>query len=367
MAPSSAKKHRGVYEHPTGSGVWWVQFFVDGRRHREKVGGKQAAINRYQQRKTEAREERLPVKERPVLFGQFVADYLETVRQKQASFETTKRHARVWCARFEGRTLKSILPLEVEKWAARRRAEVGPATVNRELAFLRRVFNVARKNKLASENPVEVDHFYDEPSGRVRFLTDEEEVRLRAELTDYEWKIVLFGMATGMRQGAQFRLHWSKVDLPNRFATIPKKSRGGVAVQRVPLNNIALDVLRSLPSRFTGGYVFPSAKGSTPLNAKNFLNRVFYPALKQAGIEDFHWHDLRHTFASRLAMRNVHQKAIKELMGHETLAMTDRYMHLSPVHLHEAANKFYFGGSSGGSSTGHKRGSRVTHSARKPS
>src|SRR5207249_7898185 len=141
----------------------------------EKVGGKQAAIDRYQQRKTEAREGRLVVKERPVLFEHFVADYLETVRQKQASFVTTKRHARVWGARFEGRTLKSILPLEVEKWAAKRRAEVGPATVNRELAFLRRVFNVARKNKLVAENPVEVDHFYDEPSGRVRFVTDEEE------------------------------------------------------------------------------------------------------------------------------------------------------------------------------------------------
>jgi integrase len=235
------------------------------------------------------------------------------------------------------------------------------------LAFLRRVFNVARWNKLVAENPVEVDQFYDEPSGRVRFLTEEEEPRLQAELSDYEWKIVLFSMATGMRQGAQFRLHWTKVDLPHRFATIPKKRRGGVAVQRVPLNDIAVGVLRSLPSRFKGGYVFPSATGSTPLNPKNFLNRVFYPALERAGIADFHWHDLRHTFASRLAMRNVHQKAIKELMGHETLAMTDRYMHLSPVHLHEAANKFYAGGSSGGSSAGHKGRSRVTHSAKKSS
>jgi len=86
---------------------------------------------------------------------------------------------------------------------------------------------VARKNKLMAENPVEVDHFYDEPSGRVRFVTDEEEARLRAELSDYEWRIVLFAMATGMRQGAQFRLHWTKVDLANRIATIPKKSRGG--------------------------------------------------------------------------------------------------------------------------------------------
>lgn len=217
-----------------------------------------------------------------------------------------------------------------------------------------------------TENPVAPDLFYDEPTGRVRFLMDEEETRLQEKLSDSEWKIVLFAMATGMRQGAQFRLHWTKVDLANRIATIPKKRRGGVAIQRVPLNDVAMGVLRSLPSRFRGGYVFPSAKGGTPLNPKNFLTRVFYPALERAGIEDFHWYDLRHTFASRLAMQGVHQKAIKELMGHETLAMTDRYMHLSPVHLHEAANRFYAGGSSGGSRSGQKGGSRVTHSADNP-
>lgn len=127
------KKHRGVFEHPPTSGIWWIQFFVNGRRRREKVGSKQAAIERYQQRKAEAREGRLPAKENPVAFEQFVAEYLETVRHKQASFETTKRHADVWCARFEGRMLNSILSLEIEKWAAKRAHSVKGSTINREL------------------------------------------------------------------------------------------------------------------------------------------------------------------------------------------------------------------------------------------
>jgi len=100
------------------------------------------------------------------------------------------------------------------------------------------------------------------------------------------------------------------VDLANRIATIPKKHRGGLAVQRVPLNDIALGVLRSFPSRFRGGPVFPSVTATHP---KNFLTRVFYPALERAEVADFHWHDLRHTFASRLAMRGVHQKASRWL------------------------------------------------------
>src|SRR5438876_4130069 len=103
MARSSEKKHRGVYEHPPDSGVWWVHYYADGRRHRERVGGKQEAINRYQTRKTEAREGRLPAKEKLVRFDDFAKEYLETVRQKQASFASTERHVRVWCERFKGR------------------------------------------------------------------------------------------------------------------------------------------------------------------------------------------------------------------------------------------------------------------------
>src|SRR5439155_19734320 len=134
MARSSEKKHRGVYEYPPGSEVWWVRYFVDGRRRREKVGGKQAAINRYQQRQVERREGRLPQPQRNVPFDAFVREYLETERHRARSFVTMKRHGRRWIARFGSRPLRSILPLDVEKWVTRRAAELSPASVNRELS-----------------------------------------------------------------------------------------------------------------------------------------------------------------------------------------------------------------------------------------
>jgi len=89
MARQPDKKHRGVYEHPTGSGVWWIHYYADGRRHRERVGGKQAAINRYQQRKTEAREGRLPTSQRNVAFDAFVREFLEAERAPTPSMNAT--------------------------------------------------------------------------------------------------------------------------------------------------------------------------------------------------------------------------------------------------------------------------------------
>lgn len=82
----------------------------------------------------------------------------------------------------------------------------------------------------------------------------------------------------------------------NGVLTVPRSKHGGA--RRVPMNDTARDILRSRPSRLKGAYVFPSTTGETPLDACNFVRRIFLPALRAAGIEGFRWHDLRHTFAS---------------------------------------------------------------------
>ena len=107
----------------------------------------------------------------------------------------------------------------------------------------------------------------------------------------------------------------------------------------VPMNADVRELLRALPSRLASPWVFPSEVGTTALNSQNFINRVFHPALRRARISDFSWHDLRHTFASRLAMAGVDLHAIQELMGHQSLAMTLRYAHLSPAHKRDAVRQ----------------------------
>jgi len=105
------------------------------------------------------------------------------------------------------------------------------------------------------------------------------------------------------------------------------------------MNDTVRAILGGLSSRLRSPWVFPSDTGRTPLDAENFINRVFRPALESARIENFRWHDLRHTFASRLAMAGVDLNTIRELLGHKTLAMTLRYAHLSPAHQLDAVQR----------------------------
>ena len=105
------------------------------------------------------------------------------------------------------------------------------------------------------------------------------------------------------------------------------------------MNDTVRELLRSLPSRLKSPWVFPSATGETPLEAGNYINRVFEPALKRAAIENFRWHDLRHTFASRLVMKGVDLPTLQEIMSHKTIAMTLRYAPLSQPHRLDAVQR----------------------------
>ncbi len=327
-------KHRGVFERPKGSGIFWIRYYIQGREFREKVGKKSDAIARYQQRKQQAREGQLPQRIPDRLFADFVVEFLEAQRARMRSFADYQRYAKRWAQRFKGRTLRSILPLDVETWAARRAQVAAAATVNRELSFLRRVFNVALANDLVERSPVKGIKFYRENNARVRWLADDEEARLRHEIGEDCWPLVSLAIQTGLRQSEQFRLRWTDVDFANGILTIPRTKHG--ETRHVHLSETALTILRSAQTRLKGPYVFASRIGTTSLDPKNFLHRHFIPAVRRARIEDFRWHDLRHTFASRLVMRGADLRTVQELLGHKTIAMTLRYAHLSPAHLHAA-------------------------------
>jgi integrase len=105
----------------------------------------------------------------------------------------------------------------------------------------------------------------------------------------------------------------------------------------VPINDHLWDVLSSLPRKLHSPYVFAKKNGYR--YHRDGLKKAFSRALKRAGIEDFRFHDLRHSAASNLVMAGVSLFTVSQLLGHRTLAMTERYSHLSPSHLSEAAQK----------------------------
>ncbi len=332
---------RGLFERPTGSGVWWVRYHDEhGREHREKVGPKALARKLYQKRKTEIQERRFfpeRIRQRDRLLADVIDDYLSRIEHTLRSYRDCKRYGDYWKTALSGRTLHQVQPGDVQRYVAERIRKRLPATVNRELAFLKRVYNVAIADGLVEINPVQRVKLLRENNARTRYLTEEEEDKLQEKIAPVAWPVVAFAVHTGLRQSEQFNLRWENVDFRAGTITIPRSKHGGV--RHVTMNATVRALLRVLPSRFRSAYVFPSETMQTPQDARNFVNRVFSPALEKAGIQGLRWHDLRHSFASRLVMAGVDLRTVQELMGHKTMAMTLRYSHLSASHQLDAVER----------------------------
>ena len=181
------RRTRGVFERPAGSDVWWVCYFDEhSRKHREKVGSKALALKVYQKRKNEIQERRFfpeRIGRRDVLLKDVIDDYIDRNKDKLRWFGHYERYAALWKDALSGKTVREIVPGDIERVVAKRRAAkpkskrhdktkpLAPATINRELAFLRRVFNVAIEDGKLDKNPVRPSMFTKENNQRVRFLS----------------------------------------------------------------------------------------------------------------------------------------------------------------------------------------------------
>jgi site-specific recombinase XerD len=179
-------------------------------------------------------------------------------------------------------------------------------------------------------NPARLVNRRREDNARVRWLLSDEEKRLRAVI-EAKWPEHLpefeIALHTGMRRSEQYSLMWPDVDFPNRVITVRRTKNG--EVRHIKLNQIALAAFGKLFARSNGvGYVFTNSRFEHLLNSRHW----FEPAIEEAGIADFTWHCLRHTFASRLTMAGVDLRTVQQLMGHKTIQMTCRYTHLAPEH-----------------------------------
>lgn len=169
---------------------------------------------------------------------------------------------------------------------------------------------------------------------RVRWLTREEADRLIAELPPHLAAMARFGLATGLREHNVCRLEWTQVDLDRRRAWIHADQSKARRAIPIPLNVEAMVVLREQAGKHPR-WVFPYR--GRPLRRAN--NEGWHAALKRAGIEDFHWHDLRHTWASWHVQAGTPLQVLKELGGWSSLSMVLRYAHLSVEHLAEHAER----------------------------
>lgn len=221
----------------------------------------------------------------------------------------------------------------IEKYKAERLAEVSPATVNRELANLKNMYTKAIEWGYVKSNPVKKVKFLKEPPGRLRYLKAEEVDALLKACADHLRPIVITALNTGMRRGELFNLKWTDVDLKNRKITVVNTKNNESRV--IPINQTLYKELIEISDESKGEYVFPDRKGHPFKDIK----KSFSTALKRAKIEDFRFHDLRHTFGSHLVMQGVDLRTVQQVMGHKDIKMTMRYSHLSPEYVQEAMER----------------------------
>lgn len=208
------------------------------------------------------------------------------------------------------------------------------ATVNRYLTVLRAILNMARDEWEWVDTVPKIKRM-EEPK-RVRFIEKEEVRRLLKELPAHLKDKVVFALSTGLRDANVRELRWDEVDLPNKTVTIDGSKMKAGKTLSIPLNDTAYEVLRkrSLAKNKDDTWVF--AYGGRPVYRSG--TRAFRKALQRAGIEDFRWHDLRHTWASWHIQKGTHTAAVRELGGWSDDRMVQRYAHLNTKHLRKVAD-----------------------------
>jgi len=265
--------------------------------------------------------------------------------------------------------LSELSAFGIERWrTARLRAGKKPATVNRDLASLRGALSKARGWGLLRDHPMStIKASKVDVLSRVRFLTPKEEQRLRDALlgrdeqrraeressnawrrtrgyderyafgpyTDHLTPLILTALHTGCRRGELFGLRWKDVDLSGKRVTVPAGKTGLSRV--VPLNSEIVRVLKDWrPAKYEPDKsVFPGDDGAPLTDVKTAFLRL----MTDAKITGFRFHDLRHTFASKLVQAGVDLNTVRELLGHADLKMTLRYAHLAPEHRAAAVEK----------------------------
>lgn len=315
---------------------WWVDFSYNGKRYRRSAGrSKREALLKLGEIQRRLEQEVLDRSSTaPRTFPELANEYLQysEAHKKPSSHKRDVASLNSLSKTFGGTMIANIGSRDIERYQEIRLRTVSPATVNRELQLLKHMFRKAVEWKYMSSNPAQPVRKFKEPPGRIRYLSLEEREALIRECKETLRAIVITALETGMRKGELETLTWECVNFDRRTITLKRTKNN--EIRTVPISDTLLPLLQRLHIERRGPYVFSRNAGSYGNWRKAFEN-----ACKRAGIEDFRFHDLRHTFASYLVMAGVDIRTVQELMGHKDIKMTMRYSHLSSTHLLEAVNK----------------------------
>lgn len=251
------------------------------------------------------------------------------IRLQPSSYEKDSQRLKPLLKEFGSTPAGEVIVEKINAFLATLKTEArSGSTVNRYRSLLSSIFAFGVRNAVLVVNPVSrVDRFR-ESEPRIRFLDAGEEKSLRAAVraqsAEHEAEFDL-ALHTGMRRGEQYGLTWDRVDLERGILTV----YGKTGRRFVPINSAARAAIEQLWRASNGSkFVCPDKRRDDQQDWRRWLVQ----ACETAKVDNFRWHDFRHTFASRLVMAGVDLRSVQELCGHRSIVTTQRYAHLSPDH-----------------------------------
>ncbi len=324
-----------AYNNPKGKG-WYADWRLPGSRRKRKLMPNKALAEQYeaQQKLKIMRGEVGIAYSEPVTLREFYNRYSErhSAINKKESTRSTEPFMMVSINKYLGDfRMVDITPETVEKFKAQRLKEgVRPSTVNRSLTLLSNMFNKAIEwNVINVANPLRKVKRFKENNVRVRYLSVEE-ISLLLDYSDGVLKdIILIALHTGMRRGEIQKLKRRDINFANNVIAIPDQKNNETSY--IPMNGVCRKILSKYRDLGDDEQLFGYDFSST-------FERLIYRIRKKLKEKDpactlfqnFHFHDLRHTFASYLVMNGIDLNTVRELLRHKSIKMTLRYAHLSP-------------------------------------
>lgn len=323
---------RGLYKR---GNVWWIRLAgPDGKTIYESSGSakQREAEALLHKRKADIKEGKHPEikKITNYTFQELSKEYLKW-GERQRSYKSKRGFIVQLGATFGNLPLRRFSTMLIEQYQTKRTQRGNkPATINRHIATLKHMFTKALDWEMIDEETmkhIRKVKLLEENNRRLRYLKKEECPILINACAEHLKPIVVTALNTGMRKTEVLTLKWDSVDLKNGFILLDKTKNG--ERREIPVNQTVKDTLNRIVRRVDVPYVFTDQKTG---NRYRDIKTAFNAACRRAGIKDFKFHDLRHTFASHLVMAGVDLTSVKELLGHKTLTMTLRYAHLAPSH-----------------------------------
>ena len=293
----------------------------------------------YHKRKTEIAEGKFldKKKDQRIKFEDFADEYFKKYSMvfNKSWKKSDKVLIKTLKAFFSGYCLSEITKDVIAQFKAKRINEVSGSTINRNLACLKSIFNRAIEwGKYDGVNPVVHEKMFKEPEGRTRYLNPKELEHLIKCCESRFKPYVIVAVHTGLRLSEMLSLKWGDLDFTEGVIYVLPQHAKTDRLRGIPMTNVARVALKSIKKQSDSDYVFcnKNKKPNAPIRG------AFERALKKAEIKEFHWHDLRHTTASLLAMSGIDLNTIREILGHTTMKMTQRYTHLSKKHMKDAVS-----------------------------